>query len=169
MNSNKEGRAARSESSYYEMIKERIEEILREKTPDCYVEITASRKFSNKLKAQINPHGHKDIIFHFLREAAPDVTGFIKRENSSDVIIVEVKDNEMKVDDIYQTRKYAELFSAKYALLVSTREIPEEIKRLSKVVYQLLSGGYGHEKMVLAYFNPVEGRFAEWFEKNPFV
>lgn len=165
MNQSKEKKL---EKDYYEPIKTKLEELMSTKFSNFHLEITADKKFTNKLKAEISPHGHRDIIFHFLREAAPDITGFIKGDYSSDFIVIEIKNEELKIDDIYQTRKYAELFNAKYALLISTKEIPEEIKRLSKVVYSLLSGGYGYEKITVVYFNAGKGSFVEWFEKNPF-
>lgn len=154
------------ERDYYEPIKTKLEELLGGKFGNFHLEITADKKFTNKLKAEIRPE--RDIIFHFLKEAAPDITGFIKREYSSDFIVIEIKNEEIKIDNIYQARKYAELFNANYAVLISTKEIPEEIKRLSKVVYSLLSGGYGYEKMTLAYFDAERGNFVEWLEKNPF-
>lgn len=132
MSDKKEGKAERE---YHEIVKTKLEELLRTKFDNFHLEITADKKFSNKLKAEISPHGYRDIIFHFLKHAAPDITGFIKGGHSSDFIVVEIKREAIKLDDIYQTRKYAELFNAKYALLISAKEIPEEIKRLSKVVY----------------------------------
>lgn len=165
MNQSKEKKIERD---YYEPIKTKLEELIKTKFSNHHLEITADKKFTNKLKAEISPHGHRDIIFHFLREAAPDITGFIKGEYSSDFIVIEIKNEEIKIDDIYQTRKYAELFNAKYALLISTKEIPEEIKRLSKVVYSFLSGGYAYERITLVYFDAESGNFIEWFEKNPF-
>ena len=164
MNVNKEKEKVQKERGYYEPIKTKLEELIGTKFSNFYLEITADKKFSNKLKTEISPN--RDIIFHFLKEAAPDITGFIKGEYSSDFIVVEIKNEEIKIDHIYQTKKYAELFNAKYALLVSTKEIPEEIKRLSKVVYSLLSsGGY---RTTLVYFDAERGDFVEWFEKNPF-
>jgi hypothetical protein len=154
------------EREYYKTIKDELEEILRAKSYDFHLEVTANRVFSNKLKAEIRPG--RDIIFNFLKEAAPDITGFVKGEYFSDFIVVEIKREPIKIDHVYQARKYAELFNAKYALLVSTEEIPEEIKRLAKVVNPLLSGGYGYEKLALAYFDPDKRDFIEWFERNPF-
>lgn len=119
------------ERDYCEPIKRKLEGLIAAKTDKFHLEITADRRFSNPLKAAIDRH--RELIFHFLREAAPDITGYIKDGISSAFVVVEVKNDEIKIDDIYQTRKYAELFAAKYALLVSTKEIPEEIKRLSRV------------------------------------
>ena len=168
MNANKEMKKVQREKAYYEPIKTKLEELIKTKFSNFHLEITADKKFSNKLKAEISPHRHKDIIFRFLNEAAPDITGFIRGEYSTDFIVVEIKNEEIKIDHIYQTRKYAELFNAKYALLISTKEIPEEIKRLSRVVYSLLSGGYSYEKTTLVYFDAERRDFVEWFEKNPF-
>ena len=100
-------------------------------------------------------------MFHFLIEAAPDLTGFIREEYSSAFVVVEVKTAVIKIDDIYQTKRYAELFDAKYPLLISTEEIPVEIKRLSQVVYKLLSGGYGYKIIILIYYEPEKDDFME--------
>lgn len=159
---------SKNESDYYPIIKTKIDDILKNNFANWYLEITAKRTFSNKLKSEISPQG-RDIIFHFLREAAPDITGFIKNEYSSDFLIAEIKTDEIKLDYIYQTRKYAELFGAKYSLLISLEEIPEEMKRLSRSVYILLTGGTGYEKLTLVHFDPIKEEFSEWFEKNPFA
>ncbi len=152
------------EKELYKPIKAKVEEILKPKFSDFYLEITADKKFSNKLKAEIPDYRH--IIFYFLKEVAPDITGFIKKNYSSDFIVIEVKAEAVKLDHIYQTRKYAELFDAKYALLVSIEEIPEEIKRLSKTVHSLLSlPGYKH--MTLVHFDDETKKFVEWFPENP--
>ncbi len=128
-------------------VKAKLEEILGAKFSNFRVEITADKRFSNELKAQVGMH--RDIIFAFLKDAAPDMTGYVKGDYSSDFMVVEVKAEKTRLDDIYQTRKYADLFEAKYSLLVSTEEIPEEIKRLSRVVATLLlRAGYGYLTLV---------------------
>ena len=116
------------EKQLYEVIKERLEEILKAKFNDFYLEITADTGFSNKLKSEI-PRG-REIIFNFLKKARPDITGFVKENSFSYFIVVEIKSSSIELDDIYQTKKYAQLLEAKYVLLISTNEIPEEIKRL---------------------------------------
>src|SRR3972149_9068145 len=109
MNANKEKKKVRIERDYYKPIKAKLEELLGTKFSNFHLEITADKKFSNKLKTEISPN--RDIIFHFLKEAAPDITGFIKGEYSSDFIVVEIKNEEIKIDHIYQTKKNAELFN----------------------------------------------------------
>lgn len=153
------------EKDYYKKIKERMEELFKSKVGDVYLEITANG-FSNKLKEQIPDNRH--LIFSFLGQKGvrPDITGFTK-ENY--FIVMEIKNEEIKLDYVYQLKKYAQLFDAKYAFLVSTFEIPAEIKKLDKIIFPyLLSGGYGYERLVLIHFDPDTGEFIEWYEKNPF-
>jgi len=153
------------ENQYYKPVKAKVEEIVRETHSTYHLEITANKTFSNKLKGKISDN--REIIFSFLKEVAPDVTGFIKEDWSTEFIIVEIKNEVIKLDHIYQVKKYAELFDARYALLVSTEGIPEEIKRLSRVVYRLLSLP-ADKTMTLVKFNGETGEFDEWFPENPF-
>ncbi len=158
-------RGNKMEREYYETIKRKLEEVLKGKFSDFHLEITANKKFTNELKGEIGQYS--EIIFYFLKEAVPDITGFIKKQYSTDFIVVEVKRETVKLDDIYQTRKYAELFDARYALLVSTMEIPEEIKRLSKRVYSLLSLP-AYKKLTIVQYDEDAKQFIQWFEENPF-
>lgn len=162
----KSKREGRKESAYYGIIKEKMEGLFKEKTTDVYLEITATRKLSTKLKKEFSPH--RDIIFYFLKEAAPDITGFIKRENSSDFVVIEIK-RKIKLDDVYQTKKYADLFDTKFAFLVTLEPIPEEIKRLSKVVHTLLMRPSIYSAFTLVQFDEQCNEFVDWFEKNPFT
>lgn len=156
----------KKEAEYYPLIKAKLEELLKTKTINFYLEITASKKISNKLKAEIRED--RNIIFQFLKEAPPDITGFIKSEHFSDFIVVEFKKGKIKLDDIYQTKKYRDLFDAKFAFLISLEPIPEEIKRLHKVLYELLSTPHYSHAFVLARFNEKVVKFVEWYPENPF-
>ena len=155
----------KTEKSYYQPVKDWLERQLQTRFSDFHLEITANKQFSNKLKELINDY--RNIIFRFLNEAAPDITGFVKGEISPEFIVVEIKNKEIKIDDIYQTRKYAELFDARYALLVSTKEIPEEIKRLDKVVFTLLALP-AYKRLTLVRFDG-ETNDGEWYPENPFA
>lgn len=155
------------EATYYRAVKDWLAEILRSYFTNYYLEITARGKFSGTLKGQIP--AHRDIIFSFLKEAAPDITGFVVREHVRDFIVVELKNKAAKLDDIYQTKKYADLFDARYALLVSTEEIPEEMRRLSTVTPHLLAlPGYGRLTLIGLHFGE-ESISASWFPDDPFA
>jgi hypothetical protein len=164
----RKGFALMSEKDYYGPIKKEFERLFKDKV---HLEITANKVYSNKLKAAFP--AEKEIVFKFLKEAAPDILGFIKPnvlaeffEASTDFVMIENKDEVLKLDYIYQARKYAELFDAKHAFLVSIEEIPEELKRLSKVVPSLLS--LPTSKLVLVQFDAKTNRVADWFKENPF-
>jgi len=155
------------ERALYESVKAWLEQILEQKYASLHVEVTANRQFSNLLQSQIEPH--RELIFAFLNEAAPDITGFVKKDAQSlrEFIVVEVKTTPIKLEDIYQVRKYAELFDARNALLLSTSEIPGKIIRLSRVVPSLLTlqGGYG--KVTLVRFED-NGSRVTWYSDCPF-
>jgi len=156
----------KDEKEYYPLIKTQIEELLNTRISGVYLEITATRKFSDSLKSQIPPQ--RDIIFTFLKKAPPDITGFIK--DTSDFIVIEFKKKRIELDDIYQTKKYRELFNTKFTFLISLQPIPTEIKRLDKAMNnQLLQAGlYWAFAFVLAQFDGQEKKFVEWYPENPF-
>jgi len=157
--------SAKAEEKYYEAIKAKLEDLLRARVNNFHLEITANG-FSRELKAEVK----EDIVWHFLKErkARPDITGFVKGEYTSDFIVVEVKKDKIKLDDIYQTRKYRDLFDAKFAFLASLQPIPGEIKRLHKVRYWLLSSPAYFYAFVLAHFDEDSNNFVEWYPENPF-
>lgn len=157
----------RIENEYYQLIKEKMGELFKAKFDNIYLEITASGKFSNKLKGKIG--AGRDIIFSFLKSASPDITGFVEEDYSSKFIIVEFKKQVIKLDDIYQIRKYMDLFDSSYAFLISLQAISEEIKRLSRVVFQLLSTPSIYQTFTLVHFDAENKKFVEWFPKNPFA
>jgi len=154
------------EKEYYPLIKTKIEELLNKKFSGVYLEITADKNFSEILKNKIRPE--RNIIFNFLKNIRPDITGFI--EDSSDFIVIEFKKGRIELNDIYQTKKYRELFNAKFTFLISLEPIPTEIKRLDKAMYnQLLQAGlHWTFAFVLTQFDKQEKEFVEWYPENPF-
>ena len=154
------------ERSYYESVRLWLQEFLEPKYASVHLEVTANRQFSNLLQSHIDTF--RELIFAFLNEAAPDITGFVKKEPAApkEFVVVEVKAAPIKLDDIYQTRKYGELFDARYALLLSTSEIPEKIARLSRVVPSLLALP-AYKQLALVSFMQ-DGRATTWFPECPF-
>jgi hypothetical protein len=85
----------------YGPIKSTLEEWLREKAANVYVELTADTKFSEALKAAI-PQG-RESIFHFLQSSRPDMTGSLtNRSGSTHFIITEIKQDALKLEDMDQ-------------------------------------------------------------------
>lgn len=155
----------KSEQEYYPLVMEWLKAEMALSFPNVHLEVTAYKKFSNSLKGQIDRH--RDIIFPFLREAPPDITGFIKDEFRSDFIVVEIKNDAIRLDDIYQIKKYADLFDAKYALLISTEEIPEEIIRLSRVTFPLFQLSHYSKRLALVHYK--QNNKCVWIPENPFI
>lgn len=160
---------ARHEHEIYAVIRNRLQEMLEQRFSACHLEITADKSLSNVLKAQIDRY--REIVFHFLKEARPDIAGFVTGVRGREFIVIEVKNSPMKLDDVYQVKKYAELLNAPYALLVSTEQIPEELRRLYETAPAVLStmAGYGRVTLVSFSEGGREGGWsAEWFPGDPF-
>lgn len=154
------------EAEYYEPVKQRMEELFKNRGKDVHLSITATGNFSPTLKAKIPQN--REIIFSFLKGKGqcPDITGFVQEQHTSDFIVVEIK-KKIKLDDVYQAMKYKDLLNAKYAFLVSIAPIPEEIKRLCKLSLVLHHPSI-YRFFVLAQFDENTKDFLEWFEENPF-
>jgi hypothetical protein len=102
---------------------------------------------------------------------APDITGYIESGILPGFIVVEVKKDKIELDDIYQLKKYSDLFDAKFSFLISLKPIPAEIKQLCQVTFLLtkLRGGDIYRAFALAQFDANSKEFVEWFEENPFA
>ena len=157
----------KKEEECYEIVKEKLSEQFKEKGVNVYLEVTSRGTFSNELKNKI-PRG-KEVIFLFLRKVAPDITGFVEGTVLPGFIVVEVKRGKLELDDIYQLKKYADLFEARFAFLVSLEPIPVEIKRLQEVLYLLTKLKETYQAFVLTHFDKNTEEFVEWFEENPFT
>jgi len=157
-----------SEANFYQPIKEQLEELFRNRGKQAYLEITATKGLSEKLKQKIPQN--REIIFVFLKKK-PDLFGFVEGQYSSDLITVEVKEKIGKLDDIYQAKLYKEVFDARYGFLITIEPIPEEIKRLCKNTYSILHSSVDsiYRFFVMVQFDKESGQFVDWFEKNPFV
>jgi hypothetical protein len=157
-----------SEAQYYEPIKEKLVKLFNEKEKEVYLEITAQKGMGEKLKQAIPKE--RNIVFRFLKKK-PDILGYIEERYTKDLIIIEVKEKITKLDDIYQTKLYKEVFDAKYSFLVSLKPIPEEIKRLCNATYNILCSCQDsiHRFFVLGFFNPENATFEDWFKENPFI
>ena len=156
------------ESQLYPLIQNELKEKFKQIKPlagSYHLELTYTGKFSEKLKREVKD----DIVFSFLKKrASPDITGFLKSILGTDFITVEVKRKGIVLDDIYQAKKYADLFRAKYGFLLSSEPIPEEIKRLSRTTNILVTSE--GRSIKIAQYNEKNGKILDrtWFPENPF-
>ena len=82
---------------------------------------------------------------------------------------MEIKREKVTPQDIYQAKMYGDLFQAKYALLISPEQIPEEIRRLQQqlfIINRFMSGWvvYIGQWEVMAG----SGFVTMWFPESPF-
>jgi len=110
----------------------------------AYLEVSADGRISETVKEKLD-----DVCLHIINfeRLKPDIIGFLRTETKTgrgvgyyhdDMIIAEVKNEQIGITDIIQTKAYAEVFAAQHAFLVSSEPIPEEIKRFMKMKPGLL-------------------------------
>lgn len=156
------------ERRYYPIVRDWLEDLLKQRFGFCHLEITANKNFSNDIKAHILQG--REIIFHFLRQTAPDITGFVDRSRGSGFVVADVKTRTITLEDVYQVKRYAELFSASWGLLLSTKEIPEEFKRLHSIAAVTFSTLTGHGQITLGWLRGQDREWIpEWFPGDPFA
>lgn len=189
MNSMKKVGQKKNEEWFYKPLRKLLEAKFKLEFGNCHLEITHKGKLSEKIKSAIPSNAN--IIFSFLKgKTRPDLTGFVKVQSKirvgnkiykskkkwCDFIIVEVKPPKIDLKDIYQAKRYADLFQAKYGFLMTMNPIPEEIKRLASVT-SILSIKQGNLR--IAQFNVYpKGIDSDesvcdilkdsWFPDNPF-
>ncbi len=164
----------KAEKEYYPLLQSKLRELFRNKYGDtltaAFFEITATRKFSPAIKSRIGRG--REIIFSFLTSSPPDITGYVSIKddyNNTGFVIAEFKTEPLELKDVYQVKRYADLFDAKHALLISLYEIPEELKRLSEVAYSLLALPGSYNRITLATYDDATDGFYQWFPQNPFT
>ena len=147
-------RVSEKEESLYEPIMQALKYVFS-CLGECYLEKTSDKRFTNKLKR----HFSKDTLYIIKVEGFfPDLTGFVKTQYTTDLVTVEVKPKPPSIRDIFQAKEQAEIFDAKYALLVSPKAIVEEIRRFVKdraLILNYLSG----RRVVIAQFNETTEEF----------
>ena len=154
-------RSSRKESELYEIVMSKMHNLFRSKGIPVSFEITASGLLSDEMKK-----GLSDIQLFFIesRRKRPDIIGYNK---DLGYIVIEVKDKEIDLDSIYQLKVYSDLLMARFAILISTKPIPERVRRYFSKVF--IPRNFGLDWHVfLVYFDPERGEFMEWYERDPF-
>ena len=146
-------RASKKEESLYEPIMKALKRVFS-CLGECHLEISA-KGFSNKVKKAFD-----DVALYMItvERFFPDISGFVKTKYSTDIITVEVKPEKPMIKDVFQTKDYAQIFNAKYSILVSPKAISEERRRLILKRRELISR-YGREPVVIARFDKVMEEF----------
>ena len=128
------------------------------------LEITATTGASDKVAQAIVPG--LEILFAFLSSNKPDILGV---DDKRRWIVAEIKDGGLGLEDVYQAKKYKELFSAPFGFLVTAAPIPTRLRRLCEVRHSILRSSDDYcAFLVLAQFDPGRRNFVDWFPDNPF-
>lgn len=153
----------KSEASLYEPVKKALHDALQP-IGKCYLEISARSFISNNLKAVLTD---SNLFLNLFERYIPDIMGYVEEEHAKPVIVVEVKPSEIKIRDIFQVKQYAQVFDAKYALLISPEPLPEEIKRILKAKNQLLYH-QTYRQIFIGLFNEQTGKIDEnsWYPEK---
>lgn len=157
----------KKEEEFYEPIRKALEKVFieyLESKGNCYLENTSKGIFSDKLKRALD-----DSALHIIRveRFSPDLTGFIRKDSSIQIITVEVK-QEIKIRHIYKAKLYAEILNAKYGLLISPKPIPEDIRRFIKHRSAVIESRYPTEKIVILQFDELINEFVIDNELYPY-
>ena len=144
------------EKDLYEPIKTILEKTFS-KIGENYFEITAS-SISDHIKKFLDDH---EVLILGTENKRPDIMGIVNIQHetgyiSKRLIIIEVKSGVLNFDDIYQLKKYAEMFNAYYAILVSPEGLDETRRRFLKYRNLLLYMGYKTIYIAKFYENDLE-------------
>ncbi len=117
---------------------------------------------ANKIPREFKRNVSDDTLLIFSKEKdRPDIVGTVYINNTCDIFTAEVKNREIKVKDIYQLKRYAELLKAKHAFLISPEPLPEEIRRVIKRNPSITSYSAGHHVMHIPRFDVEKQRITE--------
>lgn len=138
------GEVEREEDLY-----EPIRNALSARISDSYFEVT-NRGFSNKLQREFD---YETLYLINFEKFWPDITGYIKRDGSKEIVAVEVKKGDVKLKDVFQAKNYGEIFRSPHSLLISNEVMPEKLRRFLLKRRDLLQYFAGHHKLIIAEFD----------------
>jgi hypothetical protein len=97
---------------------------------DVHLENTSNGRFSEGLKEQLDDYS---LFMLKIEKMSPDLTGYLRKKEtygeSKCIIVVEIKKDRPTLKDIYQTKRYAEILKADYALLIAPKKLSTERRK----------------------------------------
>jgi hypothetical protein len=156
-----------AEKNFYDPITKHLGELLSAVASGFCLETVATKGLTERAKQAI-PQG-REIVFAFMKDR-PDIIGVVDGQFSKHLLVAEVKENSPTLEDIYQIKRYKEVFEARYAFLITVGPIKEELKRLCRNTPTILRSlaDDSFRFLVLAQFWPGTAQFIDWFAANPF-
>ncbi len=149
------------EKDLYEPVKNALERSFASIGKQAIAETSASKGFSERLKASF-PSG-SEILFRYMT-LRPDIVGSVEPTRLPTMFTVEVKLGSPTIRNVYQAKLYKEVFGASLGFLIATEPIPEELKRLCSVRSSILcsSDDYTFSLFTIGQFDTESGVFTNW-------
>lgn len=158
------------ESQLYDGVKRALTSYLRQGDDrfPIMLEITA-----NKFPESLKPYVPKELLLLLTnRDMRPDLFGHLGPDctetygRTNFVITAEVKPYPITVSDVFQAKKYGEIFFAKFALLISPMLPKQETIELLKMRLDFLGYSSGNCLLYIGRYAESEKRIDWWFDKT---
>lgn len=158
-----------SEKQLYLLSIEAVKHYFKQKGIEAIFWIT-----SEKMPEEVSRYLKDEVLFLVgKREFRPDIMGVIKSSPLGlgivlveKLITIEVKNKEISLQDWFQAKNYGDLYEAPISLLISTKPMPEKLKRLidhsSSLKYRPISS----YRIYYACLNTKEGALTEFFPEE---
>jgi hypothetical protein len=132
------------------------------------VEVTAD-KFPESMKTLVRDEllfllDNKDLRPDLFGEIGPDCTQVYG--TSKFILTAEVKPGPITITDVFQAKKYGEVYSAPVALLMSPTLPTQRILRLLELRPDLLAYGGAYQRLYLCRYSEHNESIDWWFEKR---
>jgi len=123
------------ESRLYSCVRDTLQSYFCSGSIDCLFEVTAEG-VSDELQGKL---GDEILFLLGSRELRPDILGHVEHPVESKTfyyhkffVATEVKEGSPTINDLFQAKKYGEIYEAAVTLLVSTEKPEERLLRLLK-------------------------------------
>lgn len=121
-------------------------------TGKVHLEITANGGFFSEKLKEVLDNDALSIIR--VEKFSPDIMGFIeKTQYLKELITVEVKDEKITIQSISRAKLYADIFKARYGMLISSKGVGEEIKRFISNRWEIRAN------VIIAQFDEANNEF----------
>lgn len=158
------------EKRLYSGVRDALQSYFCPGSVDCIFEVTAEG-VSDELQGKL-----QDEVLFLLgsRELRPDILGHVEHPVESKAfyynsffVTAEVKDGTPTVNDLFQAKKYGEIYEAAISLLVSTQKPEERLLRLLKRKSILLQLPVSMFSTYLCKFSAKDETIDWWFPQHP--
>lgn len=159
-----------SERELYQPVRKALEKYFCEEAEECFFEVTA-----DKVGERVEEKLADEVLFLIRkREFRPDIMGYVRVPIGLGIfffsefrVVVEVKDGKPSVNDLFQVKKYGELYDAAISILVSTDKPEQRFLRLLERKPTLLSLPMGGYSAFITRFLKDKCDFDWWYPRPP--